>query len=1184
MAVVMLAVSLVALSCGPVSDHGAVDRLNDAAYSYHFRSLDSTYSFASRALSLSSGYPDGSAEALNNLAFVSMAHMRYADASSLLDRVLGATDNQIELLVANVQLMRLCQRRSDNKNFYHYRQQAISCMRRIDEDRNLLSDRQRRRLVYARSEYSIVLSSYLYYVGQRAGSSAALAEIDPSGDIVRDTAQLLSYYYNVGSGGILSARSHAELSQSEFDYLMRCYLLSRQYHYIFWEANSLQALSEHLQSQADRRRLRADNIQEFDFLNVDHMPDSLLAGNLAQRALQLFGEYGDVYQVAGAWRTLSEAFSSIGDYQSALACLDNALRKDTAVNAAPDLVASIREQLSIVYSAVDNKPMSDYNRNIYLDLQERTRQDRQLEARAEQLRTSLHQLDMMIVAVVALIAVVTFVLVYFGLRQRRRKLYSVDDMLEPLARWRGRQAARREKSAGRLEEISEDTMVVGRKLLRYRERNVEQRAKVWLASTVTPLIGRMIHEIKCLQDGGGSGATRSARHEYISQLTDSIDSCNRLLTHWIQLHQGDFQIRVESFPLQRLFDTIDHSSVNFDMRGISLCVRQTDAVVKADPTLTLFMLNTIAENARRYTPRGGRVDVKADVAPGYVEVSISDTGCGMTAEQTKTLFLHNVITDSSDTAREGGHGFGLINCKGIIEKYRKLSSIFSVCTIGVESAPGKGSRFFFRLPKGVVRMLVTVFAVFLGCSWSSVASGHTPSSSGADVASALMRRAGAFADSAYFCNLRGDYSRTIVYADSCLRLVNECCAVRCRTIHRSLPSLRLVGDYPAKAAELQWYRDSIDIDYGVLLDVRNETAVAALALHRWGLYAYNNAVYTQLFRERSADNTLPSYVRTMQKAEANRNVAVILLVLIFMAIFPAYYLLYYRRRMYFHLYVDRINAINNVLDDDSTSSDIKLRSIERIWNDSGEAAAKSSACSCPDALQRIYDDICSSLRSDMALQVKDRRDIELAADRLKAASMTCDRLYVSNNVLDNCLSSLKHETMYFPSRLKQLASSDDSPSSLEALSETASYYRILYTTLISQAVQMLRSVESLTDLRASFGYLLYVLRRKNGGVAPVPVVAPLADGYVAVNFTLDGMRLPSGIAPSALFSPATTDVDFLICCQVMRDMGEFTGARGCGISARIGNESAIIVKITLPQNVWNSLDNGSPDKPRGKNL
>ena len=74
-----------------------------------------------------------------------------------------------------------------------------------------------------------MLSSYLYYVGQYEKSAESLNAIDPNGEIVKDTAQMLSYLYNVGAGGILKASSKAQLEQDEFDYLIRCYVLSRQY-------------------------------------------------------------------------------------------------------------------------------------------------------------------------------------------------------------------------------------------------------------------------------------------------------------------------------------------------------------------------------------------------------------------------------------------------------------------------------------------------------------------------------------------------------------------------------------------------------------------------------------------------------------------------------------------------------------------------------------------------------------------------------------------------------------------------------------------------------------------------------------------------------------------------------------------------------------------------------------------
>ena len=451
---------LLAVACYDTSNRAEVDRLNDISYSYHYRNLDSTQVYAKRAFEHSHNYGDGRAEAMNNLAFVEIARMKYAKAFKILTSIPEQTDNQIEQLVCDVQLMRLCQRRSENKNFYHYLQHAQGCLKRLNEDEELLDERQRARLVYARSEYAIVYSAYLYYLGQLRLSTEALMAIDAGGEVVRDTAQLLAYYYNVGSGGILSGKTHERVVQAEFDNLMRCYLLSRQYRYQYWEANSLQAISEHLQNDDDRQRLTADNMQEIDFINVDQMPDSLLSGNLAQRALSLFEAYGDVYQTAGAWRTLSMSYRNIGDYNSAYACLTNALEKDTAINAAPDLVASIREQMSIVCSAMGDKPRSDYNRNIYLDLQERTRQDRQLEARAEQLSVSLRQLDFMIVAVMVLIAIIIGLLSYFGYqRHKQRRMVSTDRLLAPLEEWKQKCEAKYEEKQEEIEEIEDETNV-----------------------------------------------------------------------------------------------------------------------------------------------------------------------------------------------------------------------------------------------------------------------------------------------------------------------------------------------------------------------------------------------------------------------------------------------------------------------------------------------------------------------------------------------------------------------------------------------------------------------------------------------------------------------------------------------------------------------------------------------------
>lgn len=1157
----ILSALLLLASCSK-GNTGIVDALNDKAYLFHYRNLDSTRIYAQRAISYASGYNDGYAEALNNLAFVNIAKMKYQKAYELLTSVSKKTDNLLEQLVSDIQLMRICQRQSENRKFYHHLQHADYCIKRIDEEAGLLSSRQRMRFGYAKTEYAIVLSTYLYYVGQYAKSANALQAIDGSGEIVKDTAQLLAYYYNIGAGGILSANTKQKLQQVEFDYLMRCYLLSRQYHFPYWEANSLQALSEHLQQPQACRRLTASNIQEIYFLNIDEMPDSLLAGNLAQRALHIFEDYGDVYQVAGAWRTLSEAYRILGDNESAYVCLNNALNKDTLINAAPDLIASIREQLSIVCAAMGNKQQSDYNRNIYLDLQERTRQDRQLEARVDSLNVSLRQLDIMIIGVLLMIFLIGCLLVYSGyLRGHNKSDVSMEKLLSPFYKWKSdndRSAAEREKQ---LENLDEDIDVEKAKMERIVEKNICQRAKVSMASSVVPLINRLVREIDVLherecKDDASNGI------EYMEEILHLIELYNGQLTKWIRLRQGDFKLNIKSFPINSILTSIAGSSADFSNKGITLKVRHSDATVKADYTLTLFMLNTLVENARRYTPSGGHIMVKADEEDQYVEISVCDNGKGMTRQKLETLFTHGIINDDNNSSKCGGHGFGLVNCKGIIDKYRKLSSVFDVCTISAESELGKGSRFFFRLPKGMAYAMLA-FATYMFPM-------HIANATNAQNVVDWASMARCYADSAYYSNINGNFNRTVNFADSCLHCMNMWHTEN----YGKGTKLILGGDYPEMAADLSWFKDSVKVNYGILLDIRNETAIAALALNRWELYNYNNYVYTQLFRECSADNTISGYVRTMQEAETNRSIAMVLLVILFFCMFPIYYMFYYRYRMYSKLCVGKMMQVAKVFEDDSRTSVDKIDEIKQIWNVAHITDGHSGKTSMSILDNGIYSEMNNMvalmenvLEHDVALSTDKAKEKEIKQDDLRRLKMRHDKYYVSNNVLENSLSALKHETMYYPSRLIGLLSGGGTlTEKLPMLKEIANYYQMLYTSLIIYAADAQKGMESSENIVCMVSYLFSILRAKNKGKKPDLNIVELDENYLLIDasLTLSG----EDINCAFLFTPQTQDFDYLICSQIMRDFGEISGKWGSGISAERNANDILVIHIKMPRVIW----------------
>ncbi len=984
-------------------DRQAVDKLNAISYAYHYRNLDSVQYYAAAA--------NGSAEALNNLAFAAIAHMEYQRADSLLAAIPELTDNQLELLVCYVQQMRLCQRRSRNKEFHDFREHALNSMLRIDEERNQLLPHQQQRLRYAESEFAIVNSTYYYYVGLERQSIEALQAIDPN-EVRRDTAQYLNYLYNIGAGGIITDGTPEEIYDEEMDYLGRCLSVALRFHYPYFEAQAKEAIAE-------------------------HTGDTLLAAE----ALDIFSDYGDIYQIAGAHRTLASCYHAMGYDEVALQHLHLALA-DTAIYQAPDLVASIREQLSVVYAALNDKPASDHNRNLYLDVQEQTRQDRELEARAAQYDKSSMQLNWMLLAVLAAILMLVFLLWLFN---RQNRLQQDDHRLDDV-----------------LEQKTDELRCRHLSVEKSERRHLEQRAKISLVNSITPFIDRILHEVKYLDHS--EDTAYNERLNYIRELTDMINAQNNLLTQWIQLRQGELSLHIESFPLQPLFDIIARGQKAFAMQGITLQVTSTEAVVKADRVLTLFMLNTLADNARKFTPQGGKVSVSASEADTYIEIAVEDTGQGMSEKQLAHLFDTKTIKDS---AHGSSHGFGLMNCRGIIEKYRKTSQIFSVCKIAAESQEGRGSRLFFRLPKGIRRIILLL--AMLSPLTSDLSPLH---------AQDYMSQAHIYADSAYFCNINGDYQRTLLFADSCRACLNA--VYRQQRPQGQLLMMR-EGDTSQTPPEIQWYHDSINVNYQIVLDIRNESAVAALALHEWQLYAYNNKVYTQLFKELSADNTLADYCRMMQQSQVNKRIAMIVLILLLLAIVPAYYMLYYRHRLY--------------------------------------------------ARHRRE-------RQQLA-------DIEMTDDELRRTELEENKLHVVNNVLDNCLSTLKHETMYYPSRIRQLVDSGD----IASLDEVTRYYRELYGILSEQAMRQLEQVKLHVHRTEYYGHDVLgddnMLRFLTDILNPSQVDVQQKNDHYLV-FTMQCPNAPS-------------DIDYLCCRQILRDIGETTHRRGCGITA-----NGTSVTVTLP--------------------
>jgi signal transduction histidine kinase len=98
----------------------------------------------------------------------------------------------------------------------------------------------------------------------------------------------------------------------------------------------------------------------------------------------------------------------------------------------------------------------------------------------------------------------------------------------------------------------------------------------------------------------------------------------------------------------------------------------------------------LVDNALKFTPANGEVVIRAGQAAGQVEVSISDTGPGIPAEDLPRIFDRFYQTDKSRSRERRGSGLGLSIASEIIQAHRG--------TITIRSLPGKGSTFIVTLP------------------------------------------------------------------------------------------------------------------------------------------------------------------------------------------------------------------------------------------------------------------------------------------------------------------------------------------------------------------------------------------------------------------------------------------------------------------------------------------------------
>jgi signal transduction histidine kinase len=162
--------------------------------------------------------------------------------------------------------------------------------------------------------------------------------------------------------------------------------------------------------------------------------------------------------------------------------------------------------------------------------------------------------------------------------------------------------------------------------------------------------------------------------------------------------RGELTLRLQAVDIRKIAaDLIMRAQGKADDKQTRLSTNfEPDLpLVMADEQKISWVLTQLLDNAIKFTPAGGRItlEVKRDVSPEMLRVSVIDTGIGIPEDQLAEIFEPFHQLDGSSTRRYGGTGLGLSLVKQIIEAHGSI--------VRVKSEPGSGSTFSFPLLSAV---------------------------------------------------------------------------------------------------------------------------------------------------------------------------------------------------------------------------------------------------------------------------------------------------------------------------------------------------------------------------------------------------------------------------------------------------------------------------------------------------
>ena len=185
------------------------------------------------------------------------------------------------------------------------------------------------------------------------------------------------------------------------------------------------------------------------------------------------------------------------------------------------------------------------------------------------------------------------------------------------------------------------------------------------------------------------------RVEFINEIDKSSKSSYNLLENlllWATSQRDGIKInKTENKVSDIINDAIDPYLQSAELKNITVSINSCDDLyVIADKFTLVTTIRNLFNNAIKFTPSNGAIEIVVIHQPQTIEISISDTGVGIPDEIMPKLFQIDENITTLGTDNEKGTGLGLLLCKEFIQK--------NGGDIIVKSEIGKGTMITFTIP------------------------------------------------------------------------------------------------------------------------------------------------------------------------------------------------------------------------------------------------------------------------------------------------------------------------------------------------------------------------------------------------------------------------------------------------------------------------------------------------------